>query len=87
MNIDYTADGGELWEGSDYITIRCYADCNPPCDSYQIYHNDTLKDTSKEIKITKTRENSGRYFCSASNSVGRGYTQSSNVANIIMKCK
>nr|XP_022321408.1 hemicentin-1-like isoform X1 [Crassostrea virginica] len=85
VNIDYTADGGELWEGRGYITIRCHADCYPPCDRYLIYHNNILKDTSKEIKITKTRENSGRYNCSASNSGGRGYTQSSNVANIIIK--
>ena len=86
VRIEYAADDGNLWEGSGYITIRCNADCNPPCDSYQIYHNDTLKDASKEIKITKTRENSGRYYCSASNSVGRGYVQSGNVANISIKC-
>nr|XP_022322817.1 B-cell receptor CD22-like [Crassostrea virginica] len=85
VRIAYAADDEQLWEGSGYITIRCNADCNPLCDRYLIYHNDTLKDTSKEIKITKTRENSGRYYCSASNSVGRGYVQSGNVANISIK--
>ena len=87
VRIEYAADDGDLWEGSGYITIRCNADCNPPCDRYQIYHNNTLKDTSKEVKITKTRENSGRYSCSASNSGGRVYSQSLNVAYIIIKCK
>ena len=85
VSIDFIHNGN-LWEGSGNITIRCNADCNPPCDRYLIYHNDTLKDTSKEIKITKTRENSGRYYCSASNSGGRGYVQSGNVANISIKC-
>nr|XP_022320714.1 uncharacterized protein LOC111122960 [Crassostrea virginica] len=85
VSIEYAADDGNLWEGSGNITIWCNADCNPSCDRYQIYHNDTLKDTSKEIKITKTLENSGRYYCSASNSGGQGYTQSRNVANITIK--
>ena len=79
-------DDGDLWEGSGYITIRCNADCNPPCDRYQIYYNDTLKYTSKEIKITKTRENSGHYYCSASNSGGQDYAQSRNIVNITIKC-
>ena len=87
VSIEYAADDGNLWEESGNITIWCNANCNPPCDRYQIYHNDTLKDTSKEIKITKTLENSGRYYCSASNSGGQGYTQSRNIANITIKCK
>nr|XP_022321668.1 uncharacterized protein LOC111123557 isoform X2 [Crassostrea virginica] len=85
VRIEYAADGGDLWEGIGYINIRCNADCNPPCDRYQIYHNNSMTYTSKEIKITKTRENSGRYYCSASNSGGQSYAQSSNVANITIR--
>lgn len=87
VRIEYAADGGDLREGIGYINIRCNADCNPPCDRYQIYHNNSMTYTSKEIKITKTRENSGRYYCSASNSGGQSYAQSSNVANITIRCK
>ena len=77
----------DILEGGDDIIIRCKADCNPPCDRYQIYHSDKHISSYKETNITMDRKNSGQYYCTASNSDRQDNLQSSNIINIIIKCR
>nr|XP_022320238.1 hemicentin-1-like isoform X2 [Crassostrea virginica] len=75
----------DILEGGDDIIIRCKADCNPPCDRYQIYHNNKRISSSKETRITMDRKNSGQYYCTASNSDRQDNVKSSSITNIIIK--
>ena len=87
VTIAYISPDVDIWEGDDDIHIMCNADCNPPCDTYMIYHNNEEISTSKETRITTDRKNSGQYTCSASNSFRQKYVSSNNTVNITIKCK
>lgn len=75
-----------LKEGNYYITISCNADCNPEC-SYQFYRDEHLvhKDGGR-ISILAGRNMSGRYTCSAKNSIMKTYKISTNFVDINIKC-
>ena len=87
VTIEKNYTNEDIFEGGDDIIIRCNADCNPPCDRYQIYHSNKLISTSKETRITMDRKNSGQYYCTASNSDRQDNEKSSSITNIIIKCR
>lgn len=89
VSIQYRSHYGHFIEKQDYIIISCIADCNPVC-SYQYCKNGKLL---KEGSIGKLylwpaqRNMSGRYSCSAKNSLMNFYQNSSNIVDINIKCR
>ncbi|XP_056012191.1 B-cell receptor CD22-like isoform X2 [Ostrea edulis] len=86
VSIQYTSDGNNLIEKQKYVYLNCHADCNPPC-SYMFYHNDKRKQNRFPGYINKTKENSGRYSCSAKNYVADTPTNSSTSVDIYIQYK
>ncbi|XP_056012164.1 hemicentin-1-like [Ostrea edulis] len=86
VSIQNTSDGNNLIEKQGYVNLTCHADCNPPC-SYMFYHNDKRKQNRFPGDIYKTKENSGRYSCSATNYVADTPTNSSNSVDIYIQYK
>ena len=86
VTIRYRCKFDHLKEGQDYITISCIADCNPEC-SYQFYRDEQLVHrVDRTISVLAGRNMSGRYTCSAKNSVMKTYKISSNFVDINVKC-
>ncbi|XP_056009288.1 carcinoembryonic antigen-related cell adhesion molecule 5-like [Ostrea edulis] len=86
VSIQYTSEGNNLIEKQGYVKLTCHADCNPSC-SYMFYHNDKRKQNRCPGEIYKTKENSGRYSCSAKNYVADTPTNSSNYVDIYIQYK
>jgi hypothetical protein len=89
VSITYTSYKNNLIEGRGYyVYLTCHADCNPTC-SYGFYRNGQYKtlDYDGRIPVRKNRINSGRYSCSAGNSVADAPTNSSNSVDIYIQCK
>lgn len=87
ITIRFTSDIDNLKEDPGNIEISCNADCKPECDRYLIYYDGLILNTSKDTRITKSRRNSGRYQCAASNAVSNSYLNSTNSVDIDIKCK
>jgi hypothetical protein len=88
VNITYTSDRNNLIEGQGNVILTCYADCNPTC-FYYFYKNSRYKKFRYygSKYVVKYRGNSGRYSCSAENSVAESPTNSSNSVDIYIQCK
>nr|XP_034300021.1 hemicentin-1-like [Crassostrea gigas] len=80
VTIQYSSWYRHLIEGQDYITFTCNADCNPGC-SYLYYQNGKLLN-KRYINERVYRNMSGRYTCSAKNSIIDTYKNSSNSQDI-----
>lgn len=61
--------------------------CDPECDKYLIYHNGAIRNTSKNMRITNDRRNSGRYQCAAADSISNRFQNSTNNVDIDIKCE
>lgn len=86
VTIGYRSKYDHLKEGQYYITISCNADCNPEC-FYQFYRDEQLvHKVDGTIRVLASRNMSGRYTCSAKNSVMKTYKISTNFVDISIKC-
>ncbi|XP_065931662.1 carcinoembryonic antigen-related cell adhesion molecule 5 [Magallana gigas] len=85
VTIQYSSWYDHLIEGQDYITLTCNADCNPEC-SYLFYQNGKLMNNAYTWRPIY-RNMSGRYTCSAKNSIVDMYRISSNFVTINTKYK
>uniref|UniRef100_A0A8W8KXQ9 Uncharacterized protein n=1 Tax=Magallana gigas TaxID=29159 RepID=A0A8W8KXQ9_MAGGI len=85
ITIRSTSDIDNLKEDPGNIEISCNADCKPECDRYLIYYDGLILNTSKDTIITKSRRNSGRYQCAASNAISNSYLNSTNSVDIDIK--
>ena len=63
--------GSSICQG-DVFNISCSSDGNPPVDTYLLFENDTLLNTSGSSVVTKTASAGGVlvYRCEANNTVG-----------------
>ncbi|XP_062569808.1 hemicentin-1-like [Saccostrea cucullata] len=87
VTIKYTNTDGHLVENIfGNVDVTCQADCNPAC-FYTFYRNgQQIRNRLGGLLIWKTKENSGRYSCSANNSFS-GPINSSNFVDILIKYK
>lgn len=83
--MQYSSWNDQLIEGRDYITLTCNADCNPEC-YYMFYKNGKLLN-KRYINERVHRNMSGRYTCSAKNSIADTNKNSSNSQDINIRCK
>ncbi|KAK3107205.1 hypothetical protein FSP39_009369 [Pinctada imbricata] len=66
-------------------TVRCTADCNPPCQ-YSWSGNTVSNDATLNLGIA-TRNKNGTYMCRARNTIGGNMRESLKELNVLIFCK